>query len=172
MRNLSLWNDQNVNPWRGLFELQRNLERAFETDRRNEEAYFHPLCDVEEDDTHFALSVDLPGVAKKDINIEVHENQLYITGERKNETNRKNFSERTYGKFHRVMTLPSNVDATKIEANYEDGVLTIALPKSDAAKPRQIKVGEGKSSFFQKLVGSKEGTKKDEKPEATATRAA
>jgi len=136
MRTVSLWNAQNMSPWNSLFELQRHLES------RNEEAVFHPLCDVEETEKGFSVSVDLPGVAKKDINIEVHENQLFITGERKSETTRKNFSERAHGKFHRVLTLPTNVDAGKIEANYADGVLTVELPKSEAAKPRQIKIGD------------------------------
>jgi len=152
MRYITLWND-NVSPWRGLID--RMFDQTFE-----DTAGFHPASDVEETNTHYVMSVDLPGVAKKDINIEVKDNQLYISGERKSEKRERGFSERYYGKFHRTFTLPTEVEVDKIEAHYQDGVLTVALPKAESVKPRQIKIGDGKSSLFGRLVG---GTKETEK---------
>jgi HSP20 family protein len=157
-------------------DLQRNLDRMFDqafgsnvSDEWTEEAVFHPACDIEETNSHFVMNVDLPGVPKKDINIEVKDNQLLISGERKAERKTKNSSERYYGKFHRVVALPSGIDADKIEAQYQDGVLTLALPKSEAAKGRQIKITDGKSSFFGKLLGKSETPEKEERQERTVS---
>src|SRR5688500_3277024 len=117
MKNLSLWNDISFGPWRGLLDLQRNLDRMFDQafgpsqgDRWEDQPVFHPAVDVDETDSHFTIGLDLPGVSKKDINIEVRDNQLLISGERKNEKRERGFSERFYGKFHRVVTLPSGID--------------------------------------------------------------
>ena len=153
MKTLTLWNDNSsLSPWRRLMELQRNwdptLEQALE-----EEVVTLPACDLEETDSHWLMSVDLPGVAKKDISIEVKDDQLVITGERKSENKKRGFSERYYGKFQRALTLPSGVDPEKIEANYQDGVLTVAIAKAESVKPRQIKITEGKSSILGKLRG-------------------
>jgi len=176
MRNITLWNDNfGVNPFRGLMDLQRNLDRLFDDafgeskgDRWSDEMVFHPACEVEETESYYLMSVDLPGVAKKDINIEVKDNQLFISGERKSEAKKRGLSERYYGKFHRVLILPTHVDAEKIEAQYEDGVLTVALPKAESARSRQIKISEGKGSFFGKFIG---GTKEKEKEEKTVSAA-
>jgi len=163
MRNITLWNED-LNPWRGLISMQRNLERIF--DQEEVVSHFHPVCELEETDSHYLTSVDLPGVSKKDIQIEVKDRQVFISGERKSESKNKNISERSYGKFFRVISLPTDVDNENIEANYQDGVLTIALPKAESAKPRQIKIGDGKTSFFGKMLGSKE-TQKEEKASNT-----
>jgi HSP20 family protein len=162
MRNhMTLWNESSLSPWRGLMDLQRNLDRVFDqtfgdrSDRWADEAVFHPVCEVDETDSHFVMSVDLPGVNKKDINIEARDNQLIISGERKSEKKERGFSERLYGKFYRVITLPNGVDTNKIEAHYQDGVLNVALPKAESAKPKQIKISDGKGSFFGRLVEGK-----------------
>ncbi len=177
MRNLTLWNDSSLSPWRGLMDMQRNLDRMFDqafgdnSDRWSDEAVFHPTCEVDETDSHFVMSVDLPGVSKKDINIEARENQLIISGERKSEKKERNFSERSYGKFQRILTLPSGLDADKIEAHYQDGVLTVALPKAESAKPRQIKITDGKGSFFGRLVGGNKENEKEVKSSSAASAA-
>lgn len=180
MKNITLWNDNSpLSPWRGLMDLQRNLDRMFDqafrdsrSDRWADESVFHPACDVEETDSHYVMSVDIPGVSKKDINIEVKDNQLFISGERKAERKERGVSERTHGKFHRIVTLPSGIDAEKIEAQYQDGVLTVALAKAESAKPRQIKITEGKTSFFGKLVGGNKDNEKEEKTTSSAIHAA
>lgn len=111
------------------------------------------------------VSFDMPGVKKEDIKIEVHGNQLVISGERQREVKEKDGEatlrhERLHGKFERTFTLPSSINADKIEAHYEDGVLSVVLPKAEAAKGRAIQIQTGQSSFFNKLLGSKkEGAK-------------
>jgi HSP20 family protein len=166
MRHLTLWNDAfELTPWRGLHSLQRDFDRLFEVttrdpklDKDNSEVVFQPAVEMEETESHYLMNVDLPGVAKKDIQIELKNNQLHIWAERKNEKKTPNYSERYYGKFHRVFTLPEGLESEKIEAQYQDGVLSLAVPKAEASKPRQIKITEGKSSFFGKLIGGNKET--------------
>ena len=172
MKNLALWNDNYSSPWRSLMDLQRNIDRMFDqafspvsSGDWNEERIFHPACDIDETESHYVMSVDLPGMSKKDINIEARENQLFISGERKSERKSNGASERFYGKFHRVVTLPEGVDAERIEAQYQDGVLKVALPKLESAKPRQIKITDGKGSFFGRLLGKSEAPEKEERTE-------
>jgi HSP20 family protein len=118
--------------------------------------WFNPTCDVEETESHYLMSFDLPGMKKDEVKIELVDNQLVVSGERKEEhrEDKKSwrFTERRYGKFQRVFTLPSAVDSSKIEADYQEGVLKIAVPKAETAKPKQIRIGEGKTGFFSKLV--------------------
>jgi len=178
MRNITLWSDNTLGPWRGLLDLQRTLDRMFDhtfgdsqSEDWSDQPVFHPACEIEETDSHYLMSVDLPGVSKKDINIEVKDNQLFITGERKYENKNRRTSERCYGKFHRVVTLPTGLNSENIEAQYQDGVLTVALPKAESAKPKQIKISDGKGTFFGKLRGVNKESDRQEK-EASAINAA
>lgn len=163
MRNITLWNEPiPQSPWRALFDIQRNLDKMYD-DKIYEEHFYQPACEMEESDTHFVVNVDMPGIPKKDIRIELKDDQLHIEGERKSEKKNSTYSERYYGKFHRVLTLPTGVDADKIEANYEDGVLSLVVPKAEMAKPKQIKISDGKSSLFGKLLGTNKEEEKDKK---------
>jgi HSP20 family protein len=106
---------------------------------------FDPACDIAETDEHYALSFDLPGLKKDEIKIELDNNVLSVSGERKREfvsdkNERVQRFERSYGFFKRSFNLPSTVDAEKVVAKYEDGVLSLTIPKSQAAKPRQISI--------------------------------
>ncbi len=107
-------------------------------------AGFHPPCDIEENEQHFRITFDIPGVSKQDVNIELHENELLISGERREkpkppeEKSAYLFAERTLGKFQRVFTLPTPVNSEAVEARFEDGVLQIILPKAESAKPRRV----------------------------------
>ena len=155
------WNpNREFSPWfQDIDDMMDHLLVPMNTIRR--EQSFNPACDVEETDSHYLMSFDLPGVSKDDVKIEVVENQLTITGERKalekkDDKNNRHVAERYYGSFKRVFTLPSTIDATKVEASYRDGVLQIALPKAESAKPQQIKISEGKGGIFSKLIGQKQ----------------
>lgn len=118
---------------------------------------FLPSCDINESEDHVMLSFDVPGVKKEDIHIEVKGNSLIISGERRNERNNKTTirHEKYYGKFERSFELPNSINAEKIEAHFENGVLNIALPKAEAEKGRTIQIQSGETSFFSKLLGSK-----------------
>ena len=100
-----------------------------------------PAADIDEADGHYLLTVDVPGMKRDDIHIEVDGERILVTGERKAEEKRGLYSERRFGKFERAFALPTHVDTTKIEAKYEDGVLSVYVPKAESAKPRQIKIG-------------------------------
>lgn len=113
---------------------------------------FVPACEISETDTQYFMSMDLPGLKKEDIKVEIDENTLTVSGERKQEKKEGDetstqYIERYYGTFTRSFALPSAVDAEKVEARYEDGVLKLEIPKSTAAKTRKIEI-QSKSGGF------------------------
>jgi len=103
-----------------------------------------PALDVADDKDNLVVKVELPGMKKEDINLSLHDGVLTVSGERKHEREAKEGgtfrSERYFGKFQRSVTLPSAVDANKVNASYKDGILTVELPKAEEAKPKQIAV--------------------------------
>lgn len=108
------------------------------------EATFAPAVNIHEDEKAFAVSVELPGLTKEEVDIELDGGVLTLKGEKKfeNEKSEKGFHlvERRYGKFVRRFSLPDTVDAEAVEATMRDGVLTLTLPKIEAPKPKKIAV--------------------------------
>jgi len=154
-RSLDVWRGNSWNPSRELSPWFQDMEELLGdffaplATRRETGMGFTPAVDIEETDSHYLMSVDLPGVSKDDVKIDVIENQLTVSGERKferkaDEKNR-HFVERSYGQFQRSFTLPAGIDADKIEADFRDGVLHIAVSKAEAVKPRQVKISESKT---------------------------
>jgi len=134
-----------------LFGIQREINRMFDTvfryDTRDDENVFNawtPAVDIAEHDEQYLVKVELPGVNKDDVKITLENNILTIRGEKKQEkeTKKENYHrvERSYGSFQRSFTLPTSVKSDKIDAVYKDGILQIALPKAEEAKPKQIEV--------------------------------
>jgi HSP20 family protein len=119
-------------------------------DNKEKTVAMAPACDISETDTHYVVKVDLPGIPKDDVKIEVSENQLVISGERKEEkeTKEKNryLSERYYGSFQRSFALPAGTDSDKIEAAYDNGELKVSVPKATVSHQKTIKIGETKST--------------------------
>jgi HSP20 family protein len=111
---------------------------------------FIPTLDVAETAEAFEVSVDLPGVAPEQVKLELHDNQLVISGARENKSEQKDknyhFVERSRGSFMRTVQLPSDVDADKIDAAYDQGVLHVRLPKSAKAQPKKIEIRSGGNS--------------------------
>jgi HSP20 family protein len=103
-----------------------------------------PLTNVTEDDDNYYVRAELPGMAADEIDISVTGDSLSISGERhipaEKEEAKYHRREREAGKFSRIISLPAQIDTDKVEANCTDGVLTISLPKAQAAKPKQITV--------------------------------
>jgi Molecular chaperone (small heat shock protein) len=103
-----------------------------------------PALDVYEQKDNVVVRAELPGMKKEDIEVTLHENTLSISGERKHEETHKEKevyrAERFFGRFQRSVTLPVLVSGDKVKAQYKDGVLTVTLPKSEEAKPKQIDV--------------------------------
>jgi len=125
-----------------------------------DERGFSPACEIAEGDDHYLMSVDLPGMKKEEIKIEVADHVLTVSGERKREmdfdkSQKVQRYEKAYGYFKRSFTLPATVETGKVEARYEEGVLTLWLPKVQEAKPRQIEIHSGKGGIFEKLLGGK-----------------
>ena len=109
-----------------------------------------PAVDVFEKEDRFVVKAELPGMKEEDIDVSVIGDTLSIRGEKKTETEVKEKdyyrSERSYGSFYRSIRLPSGVDADKVEASFEDGVLEVTLAKSARAKPKKIAVSAKKKA--------------------------
>ncbi len=106
---------------------------------------FKPSCDVTENETHYLMSFDLPGVKKEDIKIDVQDGVLTVSGERHDENEKKArntfHSERFYGSFSRSFHLPAGAKPEHIQASYADGVLKVSVPKAELAKgAQQVKI--------------------------------
>jgi HSP20 family protein len=103
-----------------------------------------PACDIYETDNEIVVKAELPEVKKEDVRVSIENNVITIHGERKfsEETKRENYHrlERSYGAFTRSFTLPSFVDASKINAEFKDGILRVTMPKREEAKPKQVEV--------------------------------
>jgi len=108
-----------------------------------------PAVDILETEDAISLKADLPDVKIEDIDIRVENNTLTLRGQRKFEkdANVKGWHriERSYGEFVRSFALPNTVDTERVAADYKNGVLTVALPKKEAAKPRQVKIAIGET---------------------------
>ena len=103
-----------------------------------------PALDVSESDTHVIVKAEVPGMNGKDIEVTLTGDTLTIKGEKKEESSSKDQNyyrmERRYGSFQRVLSLPSSVDASKVAAEYKDGVLSIKMEKKEHSKPRNIQI--------------------------------
>lgn len=101
-----------------------------------------PSADIEETDDAYVLQLDLPGVNREDVNIELRDNEVRITGEikEKERTGVLRRQTRRVGQFEFMVTLPGDIDPEKVEASLHDGVLTVRLGKAAASQPRQIEV--------------------------------
>ena len=114
---------------------------------------FIPPVDVYEDAQQLVLKLEVAGIKQEDLDVRVENQTLTVKGERKFEKEEKeeNFHriERRYGSFTRSFTLPQTVDVAAPKATYENGVLTISLPKKEAAKPKQVKVEIGAGATAQ-----------------------
>jgi HSP20 family protein len=147
MRTLTRWE-----PFRGATTLQDQINRVFNDvlERTGEESSltaWAPAVDIYETEQELVVKADLPEVDPKDLDIRVENNILTIRGERKFEkkVNEDNYLrvERSYGTFSRSFTLANTVNSEAIKADYQNGVLTLSIPKREEAKPKLIKVNVG-----------------------------
>jgi HSP20 family protein len=147
MRIMNRWE-----PSRGATTLQEQINRVFGDmlERTSEESNltpWAPAVDIFETEHELVLKADLPDVNPQDLDIRVENNILTIRGERKfeNKVNEENYLrvERAYGSFSRSFSLANSVKSDAIRADYQNGVLTLSIPKREEAKPKQIKVNVG-----------------------------
>ena len=119
-----------------------------------------PAMDLVETDEHFVLRADLPGLSQDDVEIELEDNVLTVSGERKAEHEEKGEGfyrmERSFGQFRRALTLPEGVNADAITAGFDKGVLEVRIPKPEARKPRKVAIQVGDRPAA--IEGSESGT--------------
>ena len=124
----------------------REIDRVFDAffGQTDQGRRWMPPVDLVEAEDHFVLKADLPGLAEGDVNIEVQEGTLTISGERKAEHEQREKGwyriERSFGRFSRSLTLPDGVDPDRIEASFSHGVLEVRSPKPEERKPRRIEI--------------------------------
>jgi len=154
---IEMWRPRwGITPWRPFRELE-------EWERRYDDLFGRPLwrlpvkergwmpaVDVFEKEDKFVVKAELPGMKEENIDVSVVGDTLAIRGEKKTEAEIKEEDyyrcERSYGSFYRSIPLPSTVDADKIEASFEDGVLEVVLPKSANVKPKKVAVAAKKKA--------------------------
>jgi len=131
-----------LDPFGGLRVFEDAITRLMNEPRANRP--WSPSVDIYETEDALTVKADLPEVKVEDIDVRVENQTLTLRGQRKfsKEENVKGYHriERSYGEFVRSFAVPSTVDTEKVQADYKNGVLTITLPKKEAAKPRQVKV--------------------------------
>ena len=137
-------------PFNDLVGIQDEINRAFEDFWRQSSrgltarGAWWPAVDVVETEGEFKVIAELPGMKKEDVKISLTDNVLTLRGEKKMEKEENNDNwhqvERSYGAFERSFHLTCPVDASKVKARFDNGVLTVVLPKSEEAKPREIEI--------------------------------
>ncbi len=144
------------NPAKELINFEREFNKMFRSlenrvgfpkksvDEEFENAVWMPLTDIEEDEDNYILRIDLPGIKKEDVKISFSEGRLSISGERKQEKEKKTSTyhrmERTFGKYFRSFNLPSEIKDDSISAEFNDGALTVLIPKAEIVKPKEIEI--------------------------------
>ncbi len=142
-------------PMRDLDSLQGEMNRVFDqffggggrsgngvSSRR-----WVPAMDLVESEDHLVLRADLPGMSEEDINIELKDNVLTVSGERRADERHEGEGfyrvERAFGSFARALSLPEGINADQIEANFDRGVLEVRIPKPEERKPHRVQIGKG-----------------------------
>ncbi len=140
------WSDKLPRSLEGFSrEMENLMERFFGGEGGGWGAeHFTPSANLAEADDCYEVTFDLPGMTPEDVNVELQEGSLIVSGERKEEKEEgdKTFHriERSYGSFRRAITLPGAVNTEQVNAEFQDGVLKVTLPKTEAQKPKQIHV--------------------------------
>lgn len=160
-------------PFYELSRIDRDLNRLFRRPARGQNendvltAEFAPPADVYEDENKLTFKMEIPGIKQEDVDVRVDGNTLTISGERKleHEEKRENFRrvERQYGSFCRSFDLPASADRDKISANFENGVLTVEVPKREEARGRQIQIGGVRAGGEQKKIAAESKKTNQEK---------
>ena len=147
MMNLVRWN-----PWREMSTLHNRMNRLFneplfgngDDDTELSLGSWYPAVDMFDNGDHIVIKAELPGMDKKDIEVDLKDRVLTLSGERNydNEVKEENYyrRERAAGSFKRAFNLPADVDSDQIKADFKEGVLKIEIPKPEEQKPKQITV--------------------------------
>ncbi len=139
-----------LTPWTGMAAIRREMDRLFDRffeprwDEFEAAGQWWPKLDLSETKDALVVKAELPGVEQNDVHVTLQEQALTIKGEKRSQKEEKDEQfhqiERSYGAFTRTLTLPTGVDAEKVVATFKDGVLTVTLPKTPAAKGTPIPI--------------------------------
>jgi len=139
-----------LDPMREMASIREEIDRLFDSFfgralrfRRDEEGEWTPIMDVEETADAFTIIVELPGMRKEDIELSISGDRISVSGDRKREVLKGatfHRLERSFGKFRRTVSLPSQVNADAAKAVYKDGTLILTLPKAEKATPEEITI--------------------------------
>jgi HSP20 family protein len=153
MKNIVRWQRPELALWPGfgrLTDLRDEIDRLFESPLTELAqgagllSGWTPALDLYEQKDAFVVKAELPGMKREGIEVSLHEGSLSISGERKSEASHEEAevhrTERFFGRFQRTVTLPTPVAADKVKAQYQEGILTITLPKTEESKPKHIDV--------------------------------
>ncbi len=142
----TIWRKRAPNLWDEMFNIRNEFDRMLGRSGTTVTGAWCPAVDVRETQDELTLHAELPGIAAEDVNVNVENGVLSISGEKKQETEEGkegsdyHLVERRYGRFERSFSLPRSIDAGKVKAEFANGVLTVTLPKAETAKPRRIEV--------------------------------
>lgn len=140
-RGLMVWS-----PFAEIERIRREFDRLLEElwPREETERVFAPAVDLYETDQELVVKVELPGVKKENVEVSIRDNSLHIKGEKKEEKEEKTETyhrlERVYGKFERILPLPTDVKIDTAKAEFKDGVLEIRIQKAEGAKEKKVEI--------------------------------
>ena len=138
--------------WDEMFNMRNEFDRLLGRPDTGITGAWSPVVDVRETTDGLVLQAELPGITPEDVEVSVENGVITISGEKKQEVEEgkegsdSHLIERRYGRFERRFSLPRSVDANKVTANFEHGVLTVSMPKAETAKPRRIEVKVGEKA--------------------------
>ena len=145
-----------LTPFEAIWDAQRGLENLLDSmwGRTTQPAYgWHVPADLVQTDEEIRCTLEVPGVKPDDINVVVENGVLVVSGEKKSEFEEAEqgaaYRERRYGRFERRFALPQNVDGNTVRASYEQGVLTVVLPRAEESKARRVQITTGSSAQIQ-----------------------
>ncbi len=155
MKSLSRWNPRSElemsDQFRPLEQMFEELWRGFpfRTEGNGGPTFLRPAMDVVENDHNVTIRLDLPGMKSEDVHVEIEDHVLTVSGETgdtvEKEGDRYHYRERYSGSFRRSLRLPNTIDADKVDASFENGVLNITLPKMPQAQPKKIQIKAGRN---------------------------
>ena len=150
MMSLTPWRKRT---WHPIVRMHGDMEQVFDDFFGKRPAFlsadyrrwdWRPPVDISDTDDAVEVRAEMPGLSEKDINVTVKDNVLTLKGEKKHESDVKEENyhrhERAYGRFQRSFALPTNLETDNAKATFKDGVLTLSIPKSEQAKPKEISV--------------------------------
>lgn len=141
-----------------IFGLRREIDRLFDDTFTRDSGSFTPAVDIKENDSEIRLDLELPGMGPKDVEITADNGVLTVRGEKQEERkegddNRYQVVERLYGTFVRTFQLPQGVDADQIRAEFNNGVLSLHIPKAALPQPKRIEIADNVNQSQQAAVG-------------------